>query len=58
MCLLCVEIQKDNLSIREIASNFNELSADDDHWVDVLVEINKKGIIEEVQLELERMGVV
>lgn len=56
MCRLCVEIQKDKLTAREIASNYRELNDPElGHWVDVLVEIYNKGLLEAVSVELSKL---
>lgn len=56
MCMLCVEIQLDKLTAIDIARNFNEMTVDsEDHWVDVLVEIEKKGLTEEVAKEMNKL---
>lgn len=55
MCLLCVEIQKDRLSVRDIARNFYEMNSEEGHWVDVVVELEKKGLTEEVANELNKL---
>jgi hypothetical protein len=57
MCLLCVEIQKDKLTSREIARNFREMTFEDpDHWADVVVELEKKNLVEEVSKELSDLN--
>lgn len=55
MCLLCVQIQKDKLSVKEIANNFREMSEEDNHWIDVVEEIRKKGLVDEVGEELTKV---
>lgn len=57
MCLLCVEIQKDRLTIREIAKNFREMTFEDqDHWVEVVAELQKKDLVEKVSEEISKIG--
>lgn len=50
MCMLCVEIQKQYMSPREIASAYREtvLDRDDDHWIEVMSNIHKHSSIEKV----------
>lgn len=57
MCLLCVEIQKDKLTPREIARNFREMTFEDpDHWINVLAELEKKQLVEQVSKELSDLN--
>lgn len=55
MCIICLDIQKDKLTPREIAKNYSELVFEDDHWADVIVEIEKKGLTEKVSKELIKL---
>jgi hypothetical protein len=54
MCLLCIDIQKNKLTPKEIARNYIEL-INDEHYVDVLAEITKLGLDEEVAKELNQL---
>lgn len=57
MCILCIHIQKDKLTPREIAKNFREMTFDDpDHWADVLAELEKKDLTYEVSKELSDLN--
>ena len=47
MCLLCIEIAKGSMTAREIASAYIEIS-DFEHQTEVMVELSKKGMLEEV----------
>jgi hypothetical protein len=56
MCVLCAEIQKDRLTVREIARNYREITdVESDHWVEILVELEKKGLTEKVAEELSEL---
>lgn len=56
MCVLCAEIQKDRLTVREIARNYREITdVESDHWVEILVELEKKGLTEKVAEELTEL---
>jgi hypothetical protein len=51
-----VEIQKDRLSAREIARNYREITeSETPHWVDILVELEKKGLTQDVADELSKL---
>lgn len=52
--MLCVEIQKGKLTASEIARNYREMS-DQDHEMDVLVELVKVGRADEVADALSKL---
>lgn len=55
MCMLCVEIQKQKMTRREVARAYREFSIPDGHFADVMVEIQKHYGLEETAEELNKL---
>lgn len=57
MCMLCVEIQKQNMTKREVARAYREFSVPDGHMGDLMVEIEKNYGLDDVAKELSELYV-
>lgn len=55
MCLLCIDIQKNKLTPKEIAKNYVEMTFDDDHYQDVIIELSKVNLDKEVAKEINKI---
>ena len=55
MCLLCVEVIKGNMTPREIARAYSEVSIDDEHYSEILTVINENYDIDVVSRELNKV---
>lgn len=52
MCVLCVEVQKQRMTVREVARAFRETVVSNEHFDEVLETINKNYGTDEVAVEL------
>jgi len=51
--MLCIELRKEYMTPREIASAYNEtVTVDDDHWIEVMAQIHEHSSLEEVANEM------
>lgn len=52
MCVLCVEIQKKNMNIKEVARAFREFDVPEGHTGDIIVAIEENYGVEKLAKEL------
>lgn len=55
MCMLCVEIQKKSMNVREVARAFREFDVPQDHTGDIMVAIEDNYGVEKVAKELNEL---
>lgn len=55
MCTLCVEIQKQNMTTKEVARAFREFEMPEGHMGDVMVTIEENYGVEDVAKELSEL---
>lgn len=55
MCMLCVEIQKQIMTIKEVARAYRENVTPDDHLAELMVEIEKNYGLKAVGEELSKI---
>lgn len=54
MCLICISVQKDSMTAKEIARAYLEWEFEEMHYLDVMAELQKKGLLEEVASEISK----
>lgn len=48
MCMLCIEVAKENMTFREIAGAYAEMTIEPEHIAEILVTIEKHSDLKEV----------
>lgn len=55
MCLLCIEVAKVNMTPREVARAYSEVSINDEHYSEILQVINEHYDFDVVGRELNKV---